>query len=157
MLRAGAEPADEERDQQHSEAGAGAGQAIAQPGERSAGGEHRGGAEALRRQAGGNLQARHRRDKHAAQRAKRRIIEPELRLPYRQHDVDEVGVAVVQRMRDRGDRRGPSLRGRDLFGQRRKIVPMRSWHRKPRMFAAPRCLVANLTFASHFGTLSCEC
>ena len=128
MLGAGAEPADEQRAEQHGEAGARAGQAIAEAGERRADPEHQRGAELFRCETRGNLQARHGADEHAAQQAERRIIEAEFHLPQRQHDIDQVGVAVVQGVGHRGNRGSPPLVGRELPCQRRKILPVKSAH-----------------------------
>ena len=63
-----------------------------------------------------------------AQHAERRIIEAEFGLPQRQHDVDQVGIAVVQGMGHGGDRSGPPLVGRELPCQRRKILPVKNAH-----------------------------
>ena len=109
MLGAGAEPADEQRGHQHGEAGAGAGQAIAEAGERGAEREHRGGAQPFGHQACRNLEARHGAGEQAAQQPELGIAEPELPLPDRQQDVDEIGVAVVQRVRPAGDGGGAPL------------------------------------------------
>ena len=53
MLRAGAESADEQRERAARKAGARAGQAIADPGERGAERQHRRGAEPLRQHPAG--------------------------------------------------------------------------------------------------------
>ena len=63
----------------------------------------------LGQQPGGNLEARHGAGEEAAQQAELRIAEPELRLPDRQQHVDEIGVAVVQRVRAAGDAGGAAL------------------------------------------------
>ena len=103
MLRAGAEPADDQRERQHDEPGARAGDQVAAAGERGAGREHARGAEPFGQQPGRDLERRQRAGEQAAQDADRRIGEIELALPDRQQHVDEVGVAVVQRMRAAGD------------------------------------------------------
>jgi hypothetical protein len=102
-----------------------AGQAIAKTGKRGAERQHQRRAKLFRNEARGNLQARHGADEYAAQNPERRIIETEFGLPQRQHDVDEVGVAVVQRVRHRRDRSDPSLIRRKLPCQCRKILPMK--------------------------------
>ena len=67
---------------------------------------------------GRDLEARHRAGEHAAQRADRRIAQAELRLPDRQHHDDEIGVAVVQRMRAaRGTHRAPLFAARAFRGR----------------------------------------
>src|SRR5947207_14654383 len=122
MLRTRADPADEQREDQQRKARARAGQAEACAGERRAERKHRGGAETLRDQPGGDLQPRHGAGKQAAQQPELRISEPELLLPNRQHDVDQVGVAVMQRMRAAGDAGGAAFvapcgqRGRFVHG-----------------------------------------
>ena len=103
MLRAGAEPGDEQDRDQRRIAADERRKTIAEPGERGPGGEHQRRAEPLAQQAGGNLEARHGAGEHAAQQADRRVAQAELRLPDRQHHVDQVGVAVVQRVRAAGD------------------------------------------------------
>src|SRR5262249_19649007 len=45
----------------------------------------------------------------SAQQPELRIAEPELFLPDRQHHVDQIGVAVVQRMRGAGDAGGAAF------------------------------------------------
>ncbi len=109
MLGAGAEPAHEQRHHQQGEARAGAGQAIAGPGERGAEREHRRGPQPLGEQRGGDLETGHGAGEQPAQQSELRVAEPELLLPDRQHDVDEIGVTVVQRMRAAGDAGGAAL------------------------------------------------
>ncbi len=109
MLGAGPEPAEEQRRHEQAEAGAGAGQAIADAGERGAQRQHRRGAEALGNQPGGNLEARHGAGKEPAQQAELGIAKSELLLPDRHHHVDQIGVAVVQRVRAAGDACGSPL------------------------------------------------
>ena len=109
MLRARAHAADEERDDQEPEAGARAGQAVAGAGKRGAEREHRGRTQAFGDEPGGNLQAGHGAGEQRAQQPELGIAEPELLLPDRQHDIDQVGIAVVQRMRTAGDAGGAAL------------------------------------------------
>src|SRR5207302_10190744 len=98
MLRAGAKPADEQRDDQHREPRTRARKAIAEPGEGGAEREHSRRAKPFGQQPGWNLEARHGADENAAQEAELGVAETELRPPRRQQDIDEVGIAVVQRM-----------------------------------------------------------
>ena len=98
MLRAGAEPADQKRDHQGPEAHAGAGDQIADARQRCAQRQHQRQAKPLREQRGWNLESRHGAGVAGAQQTERRIADAELGLPERQHDVDQIGVAVVQRM-----------------------------------------------------------
>ena len=63
--------------------------------------------------------------------AERRVSQREFRLPQRQHDVDEIGVAIVQRMRGAGDRSGAPLVAGHLRRQRREILPMELAHIDP--------------------------
>src|SRR5262245_32839345 len=109
MLSAGAEPADEQRDDEQAEARARAGKAIAGAGERGAERQHRRRAEALGDEPGGNLEAGHGAGEQPAQQPELRIAKPEFFLPDRQHDVDQIGVAVVQRMRGAGDAGGAAF------------------------------------------------
>ena len=122
MLRAGADSTDEQRAEQHRKTGTGAGQAIAEAGQRGAERKHDRAADPFGKQAGGNLQAGHGADEHAAQHAERRIVETKLRLPQRQHDVDQVGIAIVQRMRHRRDRRRSALVGNKVSNSTAKLL-----------------------------------
>ncbi len=108
MLRRGAETADHERRHQPGKA-AQSRQTIAKAGQGGAAREHGGCAPALGQKAGGNLQSRHGAGEHAAQQADRGIAEAELGLPDRQHDVDQIGIAVVQRVRAGGDRQSAAF------------------------------------------------
>src|SRR5262245_18272164 len=109
MLNAGAEAADEQGRHQKPEARARAGQAIAGAGERRAERQHWRRAEALGDEPGGNLQAGHGAGEQGAQQPELGIAELELLLPDRQHDVDEISVAVVQCMRAARDAGGAAL------------------------------------------------
>ena len=112
MLRAGADAGEQERTDQHRKTRAHAGEAIADTGERGAEREHDRGAKSLGEVAGRNLQRRHGAGEHAAQHAERGIGQGEFGLPQRQHDVDEIGIAVVQRVRDTGNTGGAPLLAR---------------------------------------------
>ncbi len=57
----------------------------------------------LREQRGWNLETGHGAGKAGAQQTERGIADAELSLPERQHNVDQIGVAVVQRMRAAGN------------------------------------------------------
>ena len=109
MLRAGAEAADDQCHHQHGEAGTGAGQQIADAGERGAERQDGRRAEPLGQQRGRDLEARHGAGKQAAQQAELRIAESELGLPDRQQHINEIGVAVVQCVRAAGDCRSTPL------------------------------------------------
>ena len=122
MLRARAEPDQKQHRDQRPETAGEQRQTIGKSRERRPAGEHQRRAEPLAQHAGGDLEARHRAGEHAAQRADRRIAQPELRLPDRQHHDHEIGVAVVQRMRAAGDTHraplfaAPAFRGRAIGG-----------------------------------------
>src|SRR5262245_37707454 len=109
MLGAGAEPAEEQGDDEQAEARARAGEAIAGADERGAERQHRRRAEPLGDEPGGNLEAGHGAGEQSAQQPELRIAEPELLLPDRQHDVDQTAVAVMQRMRAAGDAGGAAF------------------------------------------------
>ena len=128
MLGAGAEPADEQRDHQQAKARARAGQAIAGAGERGAACEDRGGAQAFGDQPGGNLEAGHGAGEQSAQQAELRIAEPELLLPDRQHHVDQIGVAVMQRMRTARHAGGAALVALGRQGLGFEHLPARDAH-----------------------------
>ena len=136
MLRAGAEPADEQRGHQRDDAAAEAGKTIANTGERGAEREHDRRTEALGQEARGNLKARQRAGEHRLHQPERGKAEAEFVLPDRQHDVDQVGIAVVQRMRAAGDaeraplvalhRRGAGRGGHGDFSRRSTKVVLTS-------------------------------
>ena len=118
MLRAGAEPDQKQHRDQRPEAAGEQRKTIRKSRKRRAARQHQRRADPLAQQAGGDLEARHRAGEHAAQRADRRIAQAELRLPDRQHDDHEVGVAVVQRMRAAGDtHRAPLFAARAFRGR----------------------------------------
>ena len=103
MLRARAKPADQQREHQRREARRWRRPADSRA--RPARCRARAPAAAPSRSAssaGRNLQARHGAGVAGAQQPERRIAEAELGLPDRQHHVDQIGVAVVQRMRAAG-------------------------------------------------------
>src|SRR5450756_2182660 len=102
MLRAGAQPGHEQRGHQRGDAAAEAGEAIAEAGERGAEREHDRRAEPLGQQARGNLKASERAGEYRLHQPERGKAEAEFVLPDRQQDVDQVGIAVVQRMRAAG-------------------------------------------------------
>src|SRR5262249_48932196 len=89
--------------------------AIPGPRERRAERQYRCGPEALGDQPGGNLEAGHGAGEQPAQQPELGVAEPELLLPDRQHDVDQIGIAVVQRVRAAGDAGGaaPLAPGRE--------------------------------------------
>jgi hypothetical protein len=95
MLDARAKATDEQGYHEEAEASARAGKAITGSGERRAERQHRCGAEPLGDQSRGNLESGHRAGKQAAQQPELRVAEPELLLPDRQHDVDEISIAVM--------------------------------------------------------------
>ena len=109
MLGARAEATDKQGQDEEAEARARASQTIARAGECRAERQHRRGAETLGNQPGGNLESCHSAGEQPAQQAELCIAEPELLLPNRQHDVDQIGVAVVQCMRTAGDTSGAAL------------------------------------------------
>ena len=150
MLGAGAKPADRERDKQRRKTSAGAGQAIAESGQRSAKRQHRGGAEPLRQKRSRNLHARHRAGEDGAQQAERRVGQAEFGLPKRQHDVDQIGVAVVQRVSGARDGGGAPLVAGQLSGTGRKYVPGQPAHKSPSINYPPKPTPGrnNLTFES---------
>ena len=102
-------PADEQRDHEQAEARARAGETIAGADERRAERQHRRRAHALGDEPGGNLEAGHGAGEQPAQQPELGVTKPELLLPDRQHDVDQIGVAVMQRMRGAGDAGGAAL------------------------------------------------
>jgi len=97
-LGARADAADQKRAEQHGEARAHTGQTITETRKRGAECEHQRRTVSFRHEARWNLQSRHRADEHAAQRAECSEGQSKFRLPQRQHNVDEIRVAVVQRM-----------------------------------------------------------
>ena len=103
MLRACAQAADEQGQHQQRKPAAGAGEAIADTGERGAERQHRRGAEPLRQQRRRNLERGHGAGIDAAQHADLGIAEPEFPLPDRQQHEDDVGKAVVQGVCPAGD------------------------------------------------------
>src|SRR6266478_7682882 len=109
MLDARAEAADEQGDDEEAKARARASEAIAGAGEGRTERQHRRGAETLGNQPGGNLESCHGAGEQPAQQSEFCVAEPELLLPNRQHDVDQVSVAVVQGMRTAGDTGGAAL------------------------------------------------
>ncbi len=109
MLGAGAEPADDQRHEQKRKARARAGETIAKPRQRSPAGQHHRRSQALRHETSGDLKRRHGAGEQTAHQAELRIAETEFGLPDRQHYDDEIGVAVMQRMRPAGDAGGAAL------------------------------------------------
>src|SRR5262249_21205686 len=109
MLHARAEAADEQGDHEEAEADARTRQAIPGSRERRAERQYRCGAEALGDQPGGNLETGHGAREQPAQQPEFGVAEPELLLPDGQHDVDQIGVAVMQRMPAAGDAGGAAL------------------------------------------------
>src|SRR6185437_6022648 len=78
-------------------------------GKRSSEREHRSGTQTFGDEPRGNLQAGHGAGEQRAQQPELGKAQPELPLPDRQHHVDEVGIAVVQRMGAAGDTGGATL------------------------------------------------
>src|SRR5258708_30079835 len=109
MLDARAEAADEQGHDEEAKARARASEARAGAGEGRTERQHRRGAETLGNQPGGNLESCHGAGEQPAQQSEFCVAEPELLLPNRQHDVDQVSVAVVQGMRTAGDTGGAAL------------------------------------------------
>ena len=109
MLRARPQSADQQRDDEHGIARARSGEAIAEPGERGATGKDRGSAKLPGQHACRNLKDGHRSGEQAAQQANRGIAQAEFDLPDRQHHINQIGIAVVQRMRARSDAEGAAL------------------------------------------------
>ena len=114
MLRAGANSAEKECAEQHRKGGAQTRQTIADTGKRGAKRQHDRRSESLGHVACGNLQRSHGADERAAEEPERRIRQAEFGLPQWQHDVDEAGITVVQRVRDARDRGGAPLLARHL-------------------------------------------
>src|SRR5260221_11937033 len=109
MWDARREAGDEQGHEEEAKAGARASEAIAGAGEGRTERQHRRGAETLGNQPGGNLESCHGAGEQPAQQSEFCVAEPELLLPNRQHDVDQVSVAVVQGMRTAGDTGGAAL------------------------------------------------
>ena len=86
-----------------------AGNAKADAGERGAERQHDGHAKPFCQPPGRNLQTGKRQREHGLHQPEHGIAEAELALPDRQHYVDEVGVAVVQRVRAAGNAHGAPL------------------------------------------------
>jgi hypothetical protein len=103
MLCAGAEAADEQRGDEQQEARARPGQEVSDAGKRGPEPEHRRGAEPFRQQRRRNLERGHGAGIDAAQHPDLGIAEAEFALPDRQQHEDDVGEAVVQRVRPAGD------------------------------------------------------
>ena len=124
MLRAGTDAADQERDHEHGKAGARAGDAETDAGKRGAKRQYRRRPGTVGELAGRNLKSRHGAGEHRPQRADRCIGQPEFGLPYRQHDIENVGIAVMQRVRAGCDRERPPLRlrGGGVAGAVRGLV-----------------------------------
>ncbi len=103
VLHAGAKAADHQRGEQHPEPDAGAGDEIADPGQRGAEAEDQRPTKALGDRPGRDLEPGHRPDIERAQQTNRGVVEAELRLPQRQQHVEQIGIAVVQDMGAAGD------------------------------------------------------
>src|SRR6266436_5845327 len=99
MLGARTESPYEQRDQQQDKAGADAGDAIAKTSKRSAGRQYDRRAKPLGEKTAGNLQTCHRADEYAAQHAEFGKTQSKLGLPQRQQHIDEIRIAIMQRMR----------------------------------------------------------
>jgi hypothetical protein len=80
-------------------------------------------AEPLGDEAGRQLQPRHRADIERAQQADLGVAEPELRLPDRQQHIEQVGVAIVQRVHARRSDQRAALGQRDPGNRRRHGAP----------------------------------
>src|SRR5215510_12659108 len=103
MLRTRAKAADEKRNNQSDDTTAQPGKNIAKTGQRRAEGKHGGSTKTFGEKARGNLKAGKRAGEHCFHEPKRGKAETEFGLPDRQHHIDEIGIAVVQRMRAAGD------------------------------------------------------
>src|SRR5689334_10787985 len=103
MLRAGTKPADEEGGNQGGNSGGQPDEDIAETGQRRTEREYGRGAKTLGQKARGNLKTGKRAREHGFHDAERGETQSEFALPDRQHHVDEVGIAVVQRMRAASD------------------------------------------------------
>src|SRR5260370_17538032 len=128
MLDARAEAADEQGHDEEAKARARASEAIAGAGEGRTERQHRRGAERLGKEPGGNLESCQGAGEQPAQQSELCVAEPELLLPNRQHDVDQVGVAVVQGMRTAGDTGGAALLA---LGRRRVWLAQRPARNAP--------------------------
>jgi hypothetical protein len=95
MLRTGAQSGHEQRGNQRHDGIAEAGKNITEAGERRAERKHGGRSETLGKKAGRNLEPGQRAGKHRLHQTKHGVAEPKLALPDRQHDVDEIGIAIV--------------------------------------------------------------
>src|SRR5260370_7726151 len=109
MLRAGAEPGAEERRHEQTDPRARARETVPDTGERRAKSEEKSRAEPLSQQPRWNLEACHGAGEQGAQEPKLGITKPELLLPDRQQHIDQIGIAVVQRVRAAGDAPNPTL------------------------------------------------
>ena len=118
MLGAGSKPGAEERHHEDTQAGAGAGEAIAYAAERGSKRKEKSSAGSLGQQPRRNLETGHGAGEQPAQEPELGIAEPELLLPDRQQDVDQIGIAVVQRVRAARHARNAAL-----------IAPRRGRHR----------------------------
>ncbi len=102
MLHAGPDTGDHQRRHQRGNALAEAGHAEADAGKRRTERQHEGHAEALREPPRRNLQSGKGEREHRLHQAEHGVAQPEFALPYRQHHIDEIGIAVVQRVRAAG-------------------------------------------------------
>ena len=111
MLRAAAGARQRQREAQDDEAARGAGKRVARRADERAEHQHRAQAEPAGERGGRHLQPGQRADVERAQQRQGDVAEAELRLPDREEHVDQVGVAVVERMVDPDHReRAPGLR-----------------------------------------------
>ena len=109
MLNARTETADDEGGGQHRKTGAGAGEEIADAGERGTGRQQRRAADTLGELTSGDLKPGHRPGIEGAQNADLGIAKAKLRLPQRQQHIEQIGKAVVQRVGAAGHRHRPPL------------------------------------------------
>ena len=111
MLRAGPRARESERDTKPKQPAGKTGQSIAKRGKCRTKRQNHSTANSFGEAANGNLQSRHRTGVEASHQAKYAVAEGELSLPDRQQHVDQVGIPVVQGVREaRDDERAPRMR-----------------------------------------------
>src|SRR5439155_25399095 len=95
--------------EQKRKARARAGDTIAKPCQRRSASQHHWRAQTLSNESSRNLKRRHGAGEQTAHQPEFPIAEAEFGLPDRQHHNDEIGVAVMQRVRPAGDASGAAL------------------------------------------------
>ena len=123
MLRTCAEAANKQGRDENRDAGAETGKHVAEPCERSTERQDRRGTETFGHKARRNLEASQRSGKNRSHQPERGKAETELALPDRQHDVNEIGVPIMQGVRAAGNAESAPLGGfrRDRIGHRRVV------------------------------------